>query len=57
MFIIHYASKAFLSQMSCTTGLVSSKSVAQMYEEEVQFGNFYLKNQKFGTFDPSELDL
>ena len=57
MFIIHYASKAFLSQMSCTTGLVSSKSVAQMYEEEVQFGNFYLKNQKFGTFDPGELDL
>jgi len=29
----------FLQQMFCTTGLVSSKLVAQMYEEEIHFRN------------------
>mgnify|MGYP007091311169 FL=1 len=28
---------SFWSQMFCTTGLVSSKLIAQMYEEEIQF--------------------
>ena len=29
--------------MFCTTGLVSSKYVAQMYEEEIHFGKLLLK--------------
>jgi len=36
--------KVFLkSHMCCTTGLVSSKLVAQMYEEEIPFGKLLLK--------------
>jgi len=33
----------FGSQMFCTTGLVSSKLVAQMYEEDIHLGNCYLR--------------
>ena len=40
--------------MFCTTGLVSWKYVAQMYEEEIHFGNCYFNG--FGRFDPSDLD-
>jgi len=47
--------------MFCTTGLVSSKYVAQMYEEEIHFGKLLLKQyetvlahltQVTLTFDP-----
>jgi len=41
--------------MFCTTELVSSKSVTQLYEEEIHFRNCYLNG--FGTFDPGDLDL
>ena len=48
--------KVFLSQMFCTTGLVSSKYVAQMYEEEIHFRNCYFNKIKgFGRFDPVTL--
>ena len=46
--------KFFLLEMFCTTGLVSSKYVALMYEEEIHFGNCYFNG--FGRFDPSDLD-
>jgi len=35
--------KLFLLQMFCTTGLVSSKRVAQMYEGEIHFGKLLFK--------------
>ena len=38
--------KVFLSQMFCTTGLVSSKQVAQMYEEEIHFWKLILKHSE-----------
>ena len=41
--------------MFCTTGLVSSKKVAQMYVEEIHFRNCYLNG--FGTFDPGDFDI
>ena len=41
IFVKHYA--PFLSQMFCTTGFVSSKYVAQMYEDEIHLGKVLLK--------------
>jgi len=32
--------------MFCTTGLVSSKQVAQMHEEEIHFGKLFLKQSE-----------
>ena len=50
--------KSFLSQMFYTTGWVSSKQVAQMYEEEIHFGKLFFNDRKWSdTFDPYDLDL
>ena len=44
MFVRHCGLySVFLSQTFCTTGLVSSKLVAQIYEEEIHFGKLLLK--------------
>ena len=43
MFVKHYAPLKKICEMFCTTRLVSSKYVAQMYEEEIHFGKLLLK--------------